>query len=232
MTKHFPLKSELVAIFEVFEALEHPFMFVGGSTIPLLITDPTIQEFRPTQDVDVVVEILSRSKYEYFTEHLRAIGFNPDASMGAPLCRYLYRGLKVDVMPLDEMILGFGNHWYKDALLHIQHILIEQHQIPIMAAPYFLATKMFAFEIRGNSDFYGSRDLEDMLTILDGRVEIFQELSLTSESVKNYLREAFDKLLSNINFIYCVPAHLVQDSRNAMRSANLLRNLKAFAKKV
>jgi hypothetical protein len=51
-----------------------------------------------------------------FGERLRALGFLEDTSEGAPLCRWVHSGTILDVMPLDEKILGFSNRWYRAAM--------------------------------------------------------------------------------------------------------------------
>ena len=49
-------------------------------------------------------------------ERLRTLGFSEDASEGAPVCRRVQRNAVLDVMPLDEKILGFSNQWYRAAM--------------------------------------------------------------------------------------------------------------------
>jgi hypothetical protein len=82
-------------------------VFVGGCTTALLITDPGAEAVRPTYDVDVIVKIASYADYIVFSERLRALGFQEDSSEGAPLCRWQWEQTKLDVMPLDERVLGF-----------------------------------------------------------------------------------------------------------------------------
>ena len=55
-------------------------VFVGGASVVLWITDPAAPPLRPTNDVDVIVEVAGRYGYEQFSERLRAQGFNPTAS--------------------------------------------------------------------------------------------------------------------------------------------------------
>jgi len=71
---------------------------------------------RFTQDVDVIVEVTSRAHYYQLEAELRKNGFINDQSEDAPLCRWLIQGIKVDIMPTDEKILGFGNQWYPFAI--------------------------------------------------------------------------------------------------------------------
>lgn len=44
-------------------------MFVGGAVVPLWVTDPGAPPARPTNDVDAVVEILTRSELGYNKLH-------------------------------------------------------------------------------------------------------------------------------------------------------------------
>jgi hypothetical protein len=97
-----PLLSELV--------------FVGGSATSLLITDKGAAEVRPTYDVDAIAEITSYAAYADFSQRLRKLGFTEDTSEGAPICRWRQQKTALDLMPLDEKILGFSNRWYKPAM--------------------------------------------------------------------------------------------------------------------
>jgi len=52
-------------------------------------------------------------------------------------------GAILDVMPLDEKILGFSNRWYRAAMEEsVTHRLPENLEIRVVTAPYFLATKL------------------------------------------------------------------------------------------
>ncbi len=62
-------------------------VFVGGATVGLWATDGATAEFRPTDDVDVIVEVTSRSAYYRFEERLRARGFLNDPEDGV-ICRH------------------------------------------------------------------------------------------------------------------------------------------------
>jgi hypothetical protein len=45
--------------------------FTGGVTVGLWITDPAAREPRPTEDVDVIVEVTSRGRFADFEQRLR-----------------------------------------------------------------------------------------------------------------------------------------------------------------
>lgn len=171
-------------------------VFVGGATVTLYVTDPAAPEARPTNDVDIVFEISSRSEYSRLEEKLRAVGFKHDTSQGSPLCRWIYEGVAIDAMPTDPAILGFSNQWYLDPLSNsIAHELPSGRIIHILKPPYFLATKLEAFRSRCGTDIRLSPDLEDVVNLLDNRPEIEREVELSDSKVKGYIQTALAELL-------------------------------------
>lgn len=93
-------------------------VFVGGATIALWNTDQATSDFRPTDDVDVIVEVASRSEYYRFEDRLRELGFVND--QGRVICRFRHpaEDLILDVMPTEATILGFENQWQKKSFPH------------------------------------------------------------------------------------------------------------------
>jgi hypothetical protein len=76
--------------------------------------------------------------------------------------RWVHQGTILDVIPLDERILGFSNRWYPGAMeAAVRRRLADDLEIRMVTAPFFVATKLEAFKGRGRGDFFGSRDLED-----------------------------------------------------------------------
>ena len=163
-------------------------VFVGGSTTGLLITDEGAGDVRPTFDVDAITEITSYADYVIFSERLRKLGFTEDASEDAPLCRWLHGETRLDVMPLDESVLGFSNRWYEAALGSAQEYELEPGlHIRVVTAPYFCATKIEAFRGRGKGDYLSSHDLEDLITVVDGRSGLVNELRSAPADVRSYI---------------------------------------------
>ena len=69
--------------------------------------------------------------------------------------------------------LGFSNVWYKPALdSAVVHELEADLRIRAVTAVYFCATKLEAFAGRGKNDYQSSHDLEDLVAVMDGRVEL------------------------------------------------------------
>ena len=53
---------------EKLQALDEQFAFLGGAVLPLLLDDTSIVIVRPTKDVDVIVEVLTRLEYSKLEE--------------------------------------------------------------------------------------------------------------------------------------------------------------------
>lgn len=179
--------------------------FVGGCTTGLLITDEMTKEsVRYTDDVDLIISVMGYTGWHKFSELLVKRGFR--ISMDDEVhCRFRLGDLQVDFMPDDEDALGFTNYWYKVALQNAQPYLItEDVTIRLVTPIYFLATKFEAFKGRGQNDLLGSRDIEDILNLLDGREELNQELLQAPSDVKAYLMKEFKALLDSPNISYAV----------------------------
>jgi hypothetical protein len=193
-------------------------VFLGGCTTELFITDPAAAEARPTVDVDVAVEITSQVEYWNFSDRLRALGFNEDTRDGAPRCRWLRNEKQLDVMPIDENILGYSNPWYAAAIESAQvHNLASDLQIRLISAPHFVATKIVAFRNRGKEDYRVSRDLEDIITVIDGRPAIVEEIRAQEETLRDYIAREMTGFLGTQVFREALPGYVEQDAGSQAR---------------
>jgi hypothetical protein len=204
-------------------ALEDEIVFVGGAIISLYVPQPELTTIRVTDDVDVVLELISTGDFYRFQEKLISLGFRHDKN--APIIsRYLYRGLKVDFMPTDPSILGFTNRWYKEGIQQkIKMQLDVATSICVFSTPYFLASKMEAFLGRGEGDLFASHDLEDIIYLLDHRPTIKEEIVNSPEIVKTYLIVHFQKLLKQPLFKEALIGHVEQ--QNPIPRANKIITL-------
>jgi hypothetical protein len=177
-------------------------VFVGGATVELWITDPAAPEFRPTDDIDVIVEVATRPAYQRFEQRILEAGFRNDVESHV-ICRFKHRdsGLVLDVMPTEASILGFTNDWQAKAFGQAVEIALPSGQ-PIRAVPppYLLATKLEAFTSRGRNDLYGSRDFGDVIVLIDGRDELVSEVSESSDPLRRYIADRLDELKRHPNF--------------------------------
>lgn len=172
--------------------LSDELVFVGDCATDLLLTDPAAPPIRKTIDVDVILEVLSVAGYHRFTQRLKKRGFVEDTRRKAPICRWRFGGTVLDVMPTDPSILGFGNIWFAQAFKSAHEIQLPSgKRLRLLPAEIFLATKLEAFNHRGKGDFLLSRDLQDAVSVLDGRPEIVGEIK-AAEAIKGlYLGSIF-----------------------------------------
>jgi hypothetical protein len=177
-------------------------VYLGGATIELWATDEAAPNFRPTKDVDVVVEVTTLSAYYRFEDRLRAIGFSNDEEDGV-ICRFRHcePELVLDAMPPDTSILGFENRWQKLALPHaVDRTLPSGRAIAVISPPYLLATKLEAFRSRGEGDLYRSRDFEDIVLLVDSRAELGGEVSSSDSELRDFVAEELGALCRNPSF--------------------------------
>ncbi|HEX20567.1 MAG TPA: hypothetical protein ENG78_07100 [Acidiferrobacteraceae bacterium] len=201
--------------------------FVGGSTTVLLVDQAAQHGVRKTDDVDVIIDVATLIEYQKFSARLREHGFREDTE--GPVCRWLFDTetgrVKLDVMPIDEKILGFSNRWYKEAIKEAFEVTLPSGiVIRVVSPPYFLATKFEAFAGRGKGDFF-SHDLEDIVFVLENRKRMIFELMGCPEELKQYFSQQA-ALLLNDEFLNVLPgllnnpdsAKAVENSLNIMKS--------------
>jgi hypothetical protein len=204
-------------------------VFVGGCTTGLFITDPAAGGIRPTKDVDAIVDVTSYAKYAALSERLRALGLAEDTTPGAPLCRWWQGDLIVDVMPVDEHVLGFSNRWYPAAMETAQRFRIAGHDVRVVTPALFIATKLEAFHGRGGGDIVASHDLEDIIAVVDGRSEIVSEVAAASTDVRHYIASEVRTLLENRDFTEALWGFLLPDVASQERHSLLQRRLVALS---
>lgn len=192
------------------QGLKDEVVFVGGATVDLLITDPAATGTRETDDVDCVIELVGRAKYYALEERLRALGFrNPLDEESPVLCRWTFRGIKVDVMPTDPAILGFGNRWYRDGMVHAEAIALPSgERVSVFSAPYLIASKLEAFHGRGRGDFMASKDIEDVVALIDGCRGVEDKIAAAPRDVRDYLRREYARLLGDQAFLLALDGNL------------------------
>lgn len=185
-------------------------IFVGGCTTALLINDKASPDVRFTMDVDCIIDVISAGAYYKFEKKLRAKGFEQSLNEGV-ICRWVLDELLLDVMPTDEKILGFSNCWYKSAIEHpFSYRFATGIEIKVVSAPYFLATKIEAFKARGASDYLASHDFEDIIAVLNGRIDIVSEVKNSSSELRKYLADEIRVFNQSRAFHDALPGHLSQ----------------------
>jgi len=198
----------LLEVAKAFGGLLDQVVFLGGATTFLLVDKGAQVHARKTDDVDVIADLITRADYYRFSDELKKRGFREDQRDGAPLCRWQVdrEGISytVDVMPLAESVLGFTNRWYPEALKNTNlHVIGEDLEIRIVKPLFFLATKFEAYHGRFEGDYF-SRDIEDIVCLLEHRKALVIELLDAPEILRVYLKKEFSLLL-NSDFLNILP---------------------------
>ena len=202
-------------------------VFLGGSATGFHITDNAEPEIRATKDVDIIVEVASRVDYHQLEKTLRELGFFQKMQKDDPICRWYINDVIVDVMPTDENILGFSNRWYLPAIKNSVTIELEPNlEILIVTAPYFLGTKIDAFFGRGRADYLASHDMEDIINIINGRVEILEDIKNSEPDLKDFIIKSFQGFLEDELFLDALPGHLYPDQASQGRRSIVLERIK------
>jgi len=186
----------IAVVAEVAEALQdlkQDIVFIGGAVVSLYTNDPAADEIRPTQDVDLTLNIFSFAHWQELQEKLDALGFHPDP-FGHSISSYKYNNIPVDIMAAEDGPLGASNRWYKIGFNNLQIAKAKDQEIKILSAPCYLATKFEAFNNRG-SDYRTSHDVEDIIYILDNRIEIVEEIAKEDMLIANFIKEQLQTII-------------------------------------
>ncbi len=212
-------------VYHALDTLKDTIAFVGGATVSLYADKPEQADVRPTDDIDVLLEIGTYGEYVQVQEKLTQLGFHVDPEAKVT-CRYKYDGLTVDIMPTDEAVLGFSNLWYKEGFANIiKYEVDERTAINIFSAPYFIASKLEAFKGRGENDGRTSQDFEDIVFVLDNRKAIWDEMHKTPPALKEYLSNEWAVLLSNPNLEEWLSVHMEYQTA-AVRTRKIIDEMK------
>ncbi|HED63972.1 MAG TPA: hypothetical protein ENJ09_00295 [Planctomycetes bacterium] len=211
-----PNLAHLEAAAEALGPLLDDLCLVGGCAAGLLITDPGADPVRPTLDVDLIVEVTGYIPYRGFCEKLIERGFEQPIGNDVPLCRFTRDPVCVDIMPLDEQVLGFGNPWYRSAFTsRATYRLPRGATLHHIDAPHFLATKLAAYEGRGNNRPVESQDLEDLIRVVDGRPDLAEEMAASSLKLRRYVARVLSAVTRNEHFNEALPTYFEDGTERA-----------------
>lgn len=207
----------LTAIARAMGPLCDQVVFVGGCATGLLVTQPLMADVRATEDVDAIVEVASLVGYHALAEQLAARGFKQTMADNTPPFRWFWQSMQLDLVPVDEKVLGFANRWYRPGFeAALVSTLPSGLSLRHLSAPYFVATKLEAFRDRGNNDVYLSHDLEDIITVVDGREELVAELAAAPLPVQDFIARAFQAVLRHPDFTNVLPGIVSQNTRTGL----------------
>jgi predicted nucleotidyltransferase len=199
----------IAVVAEVAKALKNikkDMVFVGGAVVSLYTDDPAADEIRPTQDVDMTLNIVNLSHWEKVQAQLLEFGFHPDP-FGHAICSYKYNDIPVDIMAAEDGPLGPANRWYKIGFENLWTAKAKEQEIYILSAPCYLATKFEAFNNRGK-DYRSSHDMEDIINILDNRINIVEEIAKDDTRIEHFIKEQLQNIINNGSMQEVLMAHI------------------------
>lgn len=204
-------------------------VYVGGATVSLYLTDPATDIPRVTLDVDVIVDVGTRSGFYEVENRLRQAGHEPDPD--GPVGRWRVRGIPVDLTPTTGAVLGFTNRWYRPLVDTARVVNIAPDlSIRVGTPGMFLAAKLEAFLDRGADDPVMSQDLTDIVSLVNGREPIVGEVQSLPSNVRAFVQRTVGDLLQDAQFAFVVHAHLPPDDASQNRAGFVLAQLRRIAK--
>lgn len=207
-TKKNPNLELLTTAVEAIGPLRDKVAFVGGATTILHITGE-MSGLRTTVDVDAVIDTKSLHDFYALEEQLRKLGFENDPDL---TCRFRKGDLIIDFMPTDPSILGFSNRWYVSGLKSATEKMVDKYKIRVFDFPHFVATKLEAFNGRGNGDYYGSKDIEDLVTVFAGRRGFLLELLAVEGPLGAFIRSEIKRHLRESEFLSSIEGNVPRDA--------------------
>ena len=133
-------------------------------------------------------------------------------------------------MPINADVLGFTSRWYGAMMEHaVATDLNDGRRARIVSAPYLVATKLEAFTDRGAGDVLFSRDLGDIVALVDGREELVDDVRSTDVAARSFIANAFRTLLDDPSFREAIPAHLQPDAASQARTALVTERMQRIA---
>jgi len=165
-------------------------VFIGGAIAPLLQTRPVSERVRPTNDVDGVAVTTSYADFDNLQTQLRHLGFihrGTKADQIGHAHRWTTpRGGLFDLVPAGDHLGASGSRW--DRLTRDRSVdldIAKDHSPSLVIrhadAPSFLMLKWAAFTDRGEDDFHGSHDVEDIFAVMASRPSLSSECEQVKE---------------------------------------------------
>ena len=190
-------------------------LFVGGSVIGFYLPSIREADVRPTEDVDIVINlVVSYTDHNRLNELLLNSGFKLDVKSSIN-CRYIVQGITVDVMVPEDSAFGVSNRWYKPGMAASIWLELDNISIQILPIRYLLATKVEALKGRGGQDYRQSPDMEDICSLLAFGKQQLWEKPLDDGSLTGYLAREAQVLLERPNLTEEVGAHFRSSDKKA-----------------
>lgn len=211
------------------EQIGFPHAFTGGAVVPLFLDYPDLVIVRPTRDVDVVIQAASILDYQEIETRLRNAGWRNDTTDHAPRCRWLQDDILVDILSSTPVPGEFSSPWFQHGVTNAWRFDVEGLQIPVVPATVFLASKLDAFWDRGHRDPWASHDLEDVVTLLDGRASLLEEVRNEISPLRRAIAQSISRLHAQFDLGHLLPGFLPGDPGSQQRIPKLKETLKTLS---
>lgn len=199
-------------------------VFTGGGIVGLLITDPAAPSPSRTKDIDLVLGIANYAEFERMGEMLRKAGFRQDGSSNESIESWRWKEIRVDFLPHRPIGGMQANRWFPFLMEEAKCVEVVSGKFAWCAsAPCFIATKFEAFFSRGNGDYLLSKDIEDILAVIDGRAEFLNEINVCAHEVRDFVTHCCRCLLADERFMDCLQQLIPDDQREAIVTNRLLQ---------
>lgn len=187
-------------------------IFVGGATIGFYINDPAAEDVRATKDVDITIEIATLGELESIRQELAKKGFTQSPEDNV-ICRFRFDNIKVDVMSTKEVGWAPANPWFAQGFVLRETVQLQDQTIQILPLPYFIASKFAAHDGRGGIDPRTSHDFEDIVYILDNRIDFVDQIREAPTDVRPFLKKQLGLIIDNNALQEAVLGNLTYDTR-------------------
>lgn len=182
-----------------FGDLTQKIIFVGGAVLDLYVTDDAAPEFRPSGDIDCLLNLPALLDNYVWERMLIERGFEKQKATQSPTCRWVYQGIPVTISPIQGQmeLLGYRNIWYEEGLFHsLNHTLPNGVTIRIFHPAYYTAAKVNAFLDRGRENFRHSEDFQDLVYLIEHRPQLSEDIEKAFHEVRSYVRSNFRRFLA------------------------------------
>jgi predicted nucleotidyltransferase len=187
-------------------------VYVGGAVVSLYINNPTAHDVRPTKDIDISLSIATLGELETVREQLNKRGFK-QSSEDTVVCRFRYDEYIVDIMNTKAVGWAPANKWFEPGFKRKESIIVNNQIIQILPLAYYLASKFEAFSDRGRRDPRTSHDFEDIIYVLDNRIDIQSQLMECTDEVRDYLTRQFRLMSTDRNMQEAIYGNLQYEIR-------------------
>jgi predicted nucleotidyltransferase len=200
-------RKATIKVAKALSKLNRKVVFVGGAVVSLYIESNLAEDVRPTKDLDLSFQITTVNQLEELRRDLVELGFK-EARDEKVICRFTFDDLLIDVMSTQEIGWAPSNQWYDLGFQHAYAQELDDIEINLMPLPYFLAAKLDALFDRGINDLYASRDLEDIVYLLNYVSSINNKVLSGDKAVRHYIAETINEMLNNNKMMYAIEAHV------------------------